>query len=170
MGLPASGIISSSQVGVYVFDRANTDEFSLSASLAGTTVDKGYPTTLGPLWRGTGVSDVDNHQYGAGANNFSLGDWYNYFKGFTATLAYPYLQTEDACAEQSEFSFVYYTAGDYFNAGPATTIYANNTVAYDNTSGTSPFGYDPEYYFKVYEDNTVYRFDNNGVFVDAFNC
>ena len=78
MPLPASsGPISASNVGDYVFDRGTTAEFSLSASLAGTTVNKGYNTTLGPLWRGTGVSDVNNQQYNQGANDFALSDWYS---------------------------------------------------------------------------------------------
>ena len=86
MGLPLSGPISSSQVGFYVFEIAVPGEFSLSASLAGTTVDKFYTTDNGPLWRGNGVSDVNNQQYNQGANNFSLSDWYSYFKGFKTNL------------------------------------------------------------------------------------
>ena len=171
MGLPLSGPISSSQVGFYVFEIAVPGEFSLSASLAGTTVDKFYTTDNGPLWRGNGVSDVNNQQYNQGANNFSLSDWYSYFKGFKTNLTAgnrtgPEVLCDDFNVEQS----VYYTAGDYFNAGPETTIYANNTVAYTNTSGTSPFVPDPTLYFKSLSDNTIYRFDSNGVFVDAYPC
>jgi len=171
MGLPLSGPISSSQVGVYVFDRTSTQEFSLSASLAGTTVNKGYTTTLGPIWRGNGVSDVDNQQYNAGANNFSLSDWYSYFKGFAANRSIEYRGDPDsACADTTEEAEIYYTAGDYFNAGPETTIYGNNTVAYTNTSGTSPFAGNSIDYFKVFEANAAYTFDGNGVFENEYPC
>lgn len=171
MPLPlSSGPISSSQVGVYVFDRTSTQEFSLSASLAGTTVNKGYTTTLGPLWRGTGVSDVNNQQYNQGANNFALSDWYGYFKGFLANRSVEYRDNPDgACADTFEEAAIYYTDGEYFNVGP-TDIVNNSTVAYTNTSGTSPFVPPASDYFKVFEANAAYRFDNNGVFVDEYPC
>ncbi len=171
MGLPLSGPISSSQVGVYVFDRLSNDIFSLSASLAGTTVDKGYTTQIGPLWRGNGVSDVNNQQYNAGANNFSLSDWYGYFKGFKANRSDNYRgNPAAACDDFTEFAELYYTAGDYFNAGPETKIYNNSTVAYTNTSGTSPFAGNSNDYFKVFEANAAYTFDGNGVFENEYIC
>jgi len=162
--LPASGIISSSQVGVYVFNRTSTQEFSLSASLAGTTVNKGYTTALGPLWRGTSnVGDTDNHQYSQGANNFSLSDWYSYAKGVELSIT-PYTRCEEVCDSLTE-GVAYATDGEYWGAGGVDNINPGLTVGYSNTSGTTilaatalgdcvrQFGF-----------STIYTIDADGVF------
>jgi hypothetical protein len=65
MGLPASGIISASQIGNYVFDRNVTASFSISTSLSPNgTVIKGYSTILpgGYIWVGGGTGDTQNPQ------------------------------------------------------------------------------------------------------------
>ena len=105
MGLPSSGIISGSQVGVYVFNRSAIAEFSLSASLAGSTTSKGYSTTFGPIWRGVDSfqGDIDNQQYNQGANNFSLSDWYGYWKGVSVSIGDPsYENPGDVCNDSGE--------------------------------------------------------------------
>lgn len=136
MPLPVSGIISSSQVGVYVFDRTSTQEFSLSASLAGTTVNKGYATALGPLWRGSSnVGDTNNQQYNQGANNFSLSDWYSYAKGVVISIT-PYTRCDSVCEETEEVA-AYMTDGLYWGAGVEDQIVPSFTVGYSDTSGTT---------------------------------
>ena len=173
MGLPSSGPISASAVGTYVFDLLSTSEFSLSASLAGTTVNKGYTTFIGPLWRGTGVSDVNNPQYNQGANNFSLSDWYGYFNGIKTNRsdAYRIDNPDGACADNTEFDIIYYTEGKYFNAGAGADneIYNNSTVGYTDQSGTSPFLGGNNYY-KIFDLNRAYSFDGNGVFENEYLC
>jgi hypothetical protein len=174
MGLPASGIISSSQVGVYTFDLTSTQEFSLSASLAGTTVNKGYTTTLGPLWRGTGTSgpggnDVNNLQYNQGANNFSLSDWYNYYKGFEFTRSARNGDPSLACDDLTEFAPIYVTDAIYWGAGSEYDIVDNATQGYTNTSGTTVFAGNSEYY-KIFELNKAYQITNNGIFGDGTPC
>ena len=173
MGLPNSGPISSSQVGVYVFDRTSTQEFSLSSSLAGLGVDKDYTTTLGPIWRGTGYFDVDNQQYSQGANNFSLGDWYSYFKAFGVTLGgAPNKSAETACADATDGDDVYFTAYNFFGGGSTEfAIYNNGTVAYIDTKGTNifvPISYDT--YYNVSALVTAYTIDANGVFQNEYPC
>ena len=173
MGLPNSGPISSSQVGVYVFDRTPTQEFSLSASLAGTTVDKGYTTILGPLWRGNGYFDVDNQQYSQGADNFSLSDWYGYFKGFAVSLGgSPNKSPDSACADGSEGDTVYFTAYNFFGGGSTEyAIYNNGTVAYTDAKGTNtfvPISYDT--YYNAIAFVTAYKIDANGVFNSEYPC
>ena len=173
MGLPNSGPISSSQVGVYVFDRTPTQEFSLSASLAGTTVDKGYTTIFGPLWRGNGYFDVDNQQYSQGANNFSLGDWYSYFKAFAVTLGgNPAKSGDDACADASDGTDVLFTAYNFFGGGATEfAIYNGGTVAYIDAEGTNifvPNSYDE--YYNVQALVTAYKIDANGVFNSEYPC
>jgi len=165
MGLPASGIISGSQVGVYVFDRANTDEFSLSASLAGTTVDKGY----GTIWRGTGANDTDNHQYSQGADNFSLSDWYGYAAGFLINGSAEFTSADDACADMSEDEAWYITDGQYWNTTAGAFILNDFTVGYQNTSGTTLAA--NTRFRKIYEMNAAYQIDNNnGVFINEYPC
>jgi len=170
MPLPASGIISASQVGIYVFDRTSTDEFSLSASLAGTTVDKGYTTTIGPLWRGTGVSDTNNQQYNQGANNFSLSDWYSYAKAIKVNRSVTYRDGDSACADFTEFDVLFHTEGTYWGQAFEQQIANNSTVAYTDGSGTTPFAGNSTDFFKIFEVNAAYTFDNNGVFENEYPC
>jgi hypothetical protein len=79
MPLPSSGIISGSQIGVYVFDRSSTAQFSLSASLAspGNPI-KAYSTALGPIWKGE--SDINNQQFDQ-ISPWEYSTWYGYYKG-----------------------------------------------------------------------------------------
>ena len=176
MPLPASsGPISASNVGVYVFDFLATDEFSLSASLAGTTVNKGYATTIGPLWRGNGVSDINNQQYNQGANNFALSDWYGYWKGIKANITEEYRpdNPDGACADNTEFALIYFTDGRYYNAGAGSemAVYNNSTVVYTNGEGTSPYLVgSANNYFKIFEVNTAYSTDGNGVLINEYIC
>ena len=173
MGLPTSGIISSSQVGVYVFDRTSTQEFSLSASLAGNSVDKGYTTTLGPIWRGNGYFDVDNQQYFQGANNFSLSDWYTYYKGFEVTLGgTPSKSGDSACADATDGDIVYFTAYNFFGGGATEyAIYNNGTVAYTDTKGTNTLIVpNHDEYYNVQAFVTAYKIDANGVFNSEYPC
>jgi len=165
MVLPASGIISGSQVGVYVFGRANTDEFSLSASLAGTTVNKGY----GTIWRGTGADDTDNQQYNQGANNFSLSDWYSYAAGFFITPTPYHTSPDDACADTSEAVEFYITDGAYWGTSQGAFISNNFTVGYQNNSGTTLAA--NTRYTKIFEMNAAYEIDNNnGIFINEYPC
>ena len=163
MPLPVSGIISSSQVGVYVFDRTSTQEFSLSASLAGTTVNKGYTTTLGPLWRGSSnVGDTNNQQYNQGANNFSLSDWYSYAKGVALSIT-PYTRCDDVCDETTE-AVAYATDGIYWGVGE-DQIQAGQTVGYSNTSGTTILAATDEGdCVRQYGYSAIYFIDPDGVF------
>ena len=168
-GLPTSGPISSSQVEVYVFDRTSTQEFSLSASLAGTTVDKGYPTNLGPLWRGTGASDIDNQQYNQGANNFSLSDWYTYTKGFLVNGSEQFNSPDDACIDMAEAIAYYITDGQYWGTTAGAFISNDNTKGYSNTSGTTLAA--NTRYRKIYEMYAAYQInDGNGIFVNEYPC
>jgi len=173
MGLPASGIISGSQVGVYVFDRTPTQEFSLSSSLAGNNAEKDYTTVLGPIWRGSGYFDVDNQQYSQGANNFSLSDWYTYFKGFEVTLGgAPDKSADEACADASDGDIVYFTAYNFFGGGATEyAIYNGGTVAYTDTKGTNTF-VPPDYdlYYNIQALITAYKIDANGVFNGEYPC
>lgn len=173
MGLPASGIISASQVGVYVFDRTSTQEFSLSSSLAGNNADKDYTTTLGPIWRGNGYFDVDNQQYFQGSDNFSLSDWYGYFKGFTVTLGgAPNKSADDACADLSDGQIVYFTAYNFFGGGATEFgIYNGGTVAYTDAKGTNTF-IPPSHdiYYNVQAFVTAYKIDSNGLFNSEYPC
>ena len=173
MGLPNSGPISSSQVGVYVFDRTSTQEFSLSSSLAGLGVDKDYTTTLGPIWRGTGYFDVDNQQYNQGANNLSLSDWYSYYKGFAITLGgAPNKDPDDACLDGSEGDTVFFTAYNFFGGGNLEFgIYSTGTVAYIDDKGTNifvPSSYDT--YYNAIALVAAYTIDANGVFQNEYPC
>jgi hypothetical protein len=162
--LPASGIISSSQVGVYVFDRTSTQEFSLSASLAGTTVNKGYTTTLGPLWRGSSnVGDTNNQQYNQGANNFSLSDWYSYAKGVSLSVT-PYTRCDGICDELTE-AVAYATDGTYWGGGTEDTIVVGLTVGYSNTSGTTILTATADGdCIRQYGFPTIYTIDPDGIF------
>ena len=170
--LPASGIISASQVGIYAFDRGATNEFSLSASLAGSTVNKGYTTALGPLWRGTSVNgDINNQQYNQGANNFSLSDWYSYAKGVMLNLTAAHRGDPDgACADNAEADVVYMTDGIYWGGGTETTVVTNVSVGYSNTSGTTIFTPADVDYYKVFEMNAAYTFNAEGTFLNEFMC
>lgn len=169
--LPASGIISASQVGNYVFDRSTTAEFSLSASLAGSTVNKGYTTTLGPLWRGTGTGDTNNQQYNQGANNFSLSDWYSYAKGIEITVSPQERNSGDACASSTE-GVAYATDVEYWGGTPPVVVVNNLTVGYSNTSGTTtlPTTVGIDEWRKVFENNAAYQIDNDGIFVNEVPC
>ena len=173
MGLPASGIISASQVGVYVFDRTSTQEFSLSSSLSGIGVDKDYITTLGPLWRGTGYFDVDNQQFNQGANNLSLSDWYSYYKGFAIALGgSPNKDPDDACLDGSEGDTVFFTAYNFFGGGNLEFgIYNNGTVAYTDAKGTNTF-VPPNHnnYYNAIALVTAYTIDANGLFQNEYPC
>lgn len=169
--LPASGIISGSQVGVYVFNRTSTQEFSLSASLAGTTVNKGYTTTLGPLWRGTGTGDTNNQQYNQGANNFSLSDWYSYAKGYEITLSPRERNPSDACNSATEVA-AYVTDVEYWGGVGGALVVGNFTVGYSNTSGTTILAESitADEYVKVYENNAAFQIDGDGIFVNEVAC
>lgn len=176
MPLPASsGPISSSQVGVYVFDRQATDEFSLSASLASPgNVNKAYATTIGPLWIGDGVSDINNPQYDSIAP-WSLSDWYGYWKGIKANITEEYRpdNPDGACADNTEFALIYYTDGRYYNAGAGSEqdVYNNSTVVYTNGEGNSPYLVaSANNYFKIIELNTAYSTDGNGVLINEYIC
>jgi hypothetical protein len=162
--LPASGIISSSQVGVYVFDRTSTQEFSLSASLAGTTVNKGYTTTLGPLWRGSSnVGDTNNQQYNQGANNFSLSDWYSYAKGVVLSIT-PNTRCDEVCNSVTEAA-AYMTDGFYWGAGGENNINPGLTVGYSNTSGTTILTATAEgECVRQFGQTPIYTIDPDGVF------
>ena len=103
MPLPSSGIISGSQIGVYVFDRNATASFSLSASLAspGNPI-KAYATTLGPVWRGEGLGDVNNPQYDE-VTPWEYSTWYEYYKGQAVSVgASSWQSPEDACDDDVE--------------------------------------------------------------------
>jgi hypothetical protein len=169
--LPASGIISGSQVGVYVFNRTSTTEFSLSASLAGSTVSKGYTTTLGPLWRGTGTGDTNNQQYNQGANNFSLSDWYNYAKGYEINVSPQERSAGDACNSATEVP-AYVTDVEYWGGTGGALVVGNLTVGYSNTSGTTilPQTIGIDEYRKVFENNAAFQIDADGVFVNEISC
>ena len=173
MGLPNSGIISSSQVGVYVFDRTSTQEFSLSSSLAGFQADKDYTTALGPIWRGNGYFDVDNQQYNQGSDNFSLSDWYSYFKAFGVTLGgNPDKSAETACADATDGTDVYFTAYNFFGGGATEfAIYNGGTVAYTDQKGTNTF-VPPNHdeYYNIQALVTAYTIDANGVFQNEYPC
>lgn len=165
MVLPASGIISSSQVGVYVFNRGSTDEFSLSASLAGTTVNKGY----GTIWRGTGASDTNNQQYNQGANNFSLSDWYSYAAGFLVTGGTAFDDPNDACADMTEAIEYYITDGEYWGSAQGAFIMNDATKGYSNNSGTTLAA--NTRYRKIFEMNAAYEINNNnGIFTNEHPC
>lgn len=169
--LPASGIISGSQVGVYVFNRTSTQEFSLSASLAGTTVNKGYTTALGPLWRGTGTGDTNNQQYNQGANNFSLSDWYSYAKGYEITVT-PYERSFDAaCANMTEVA-AYVTDVEYWGGAGGALVVGNTTVGYSNTSGTTVLAESitADEWVKVFENNAAFQINGDGIFVNEVSC
>jgi len=175
MPLPASGIISGSQVGVYVFDRGATDEFSLSASLASPgNSTKEYATNIGPLWRGTGVSDINNPQYDEGSENWSISDWYGYWKGMKATITDIHRpdDPEGACDDFAEFNIIYHTDGRYYNGGAGTDqdVYNNSTVVYTNGEGTDTFDVQSDHYFKIFEVNAAYSTDNNGVLINEYIC
>jgi len=169
--LPASGIIDASQVGIYVFDRGATAEFSLSASLAGTTVNKGYTTILGPLWRGTGTSDTNNQQYNQGANNFSLSDWYSYAKGIGITISPQEKTPNDACQSSTEV-VAHVTDVEYWGGTPPAVVVANLTVGYSNTSGTNilPDTVESDEYIKVFEMDAAYQINFDGIFVNESPC
>jgi len=170
-GLPGTGPISSSQVGVYAFDRGSTAEFSLSASLAGTTVNKGYTTALGPLWRGTGTGDTDNQQYNQGANNFSLSDWHSYSKGFMINISAKYRDNPDgACADETENDVLYITDGIYWNTTSGANIFNDQTICYTNTSGTAVCAENNVDWFQVFEMNAAYVINSVGQFTSEYPC
>lgn len=174
MPLPGSGPISASQVGVYVFDRTSTQIFSLSASLAGTSANKGYTTLLGPLWIGNGTGDISNAQYNQGANNFDMAAWYNYTKGVEITVSQDAWETRaEACSDTNEQPR-YTTEFTYWGAG-ANGITPNSSVVYDNTEGTTPLSGDGGFYRKVTPINQATgfwsgQFDTNGIFTNEDRC
>lgn len=172
MAIPSSGQLAASTVGSYVFNRSATAIFSLSASLAGTTVNKGYTTTLGPLWRGTGVGDVNNSQYNQGANNFSLSDWYSYFKGFGLNTLLPTYSTPgEACDKPTTEGVVYVTDAEYWGGSPETAAIINNsTIGYSNTSGTTLYPDSNDQYVKIVEMNAAYTVNADGVFLNEYLC
>jgi len=175
MAIPASGQLAASLVGQYVFDRAGTAEFSLSASLAGTTVNKGYTTTLGPLWRGTGVGgnggDVDNQQYNQGANNFSIPDWYGYFKGYEITVS-PQEKDASAACESATEQPAYVTDAEWWGGTPGALVVGNYSIGYSNTSGTTILAQTTgiDEWRKVFENNAAFQIDADGVFVNEIAC
>jgi hypothetical protein len=169
MGLPSSGQLAASTIGGYVFDRGATTEFSLSASLAGTTVNKGYTTTLGPLWRGTG--DVNNQQYNQGANNFSISDWYSYYKGFElSTLTPTYPTPEDACQKAATEGVVYVTDSFYYSGPGGATIVNDQTIGYSNTSGTTLYPDTNDQWLVILEMNAAYTINASGLFSNEYPC
>lgn len=170
MPLPISGIISASQVGVYVFNRGATAEFSLSASLAGSTVNKGYTTTLGPLWRGT--SDADNPQWNQGANNFSLSDWYGYWKGFELTILLPFQDDSNRACSNTTEGAVYVTDSEKFGGPSGPYIVNASTIGYSNTDGTTLYGNPGTdgQWVAILEMNNAYQMDPNGQFVNETPC
>ena len=176
MGLPSSGIISGSQVGVYVFNRTSTQEFSLSASLAGSTTSKGYSTTLGPIWRGaySGNGDINNQQYNQGANNFSLSDWYGYWKGVEVTISNVTNPDPGAlCADPGGEASAYSTEFSYWNP-IYNGVRPDVTVVYTDSDGVTPLddGGDYRICYSVYQSlgfQVVGQF-LDGLFADAFTC
>lgn len=166
--------LSASAIGTYVFDRGATTIFSLSASLAspGNTT-KAYATALGPLWRGTGTGgpggdDVNNLQYNNSAP-WTYDEWVSYYKGFLLTRSARHGDPNGACGDTTEDSSIYVTDAEFWNSAAGAGVVNNATQGYTNTSGTTVFAGNDEYY-KIFELNTAYTIDNNGIFSNEFGC
>jgi len=136
MPLPSSGIISGSQIGVYVFDRSPTAIFSLSASLASPgNSTKAYSTALGPIWRGEGDGDVKNPQYDEIAP-WSYATWYDYYKGQAVSVgASTWDDPNDACNDDTEGLA---TSTDWPYWGASDGIIAFTSMVYGDAEGTIP--------------------------------
>jgi hypothetical protein len=176
MGLPASGPISSSQVGVYVFNRTSTQEFSLSASFSpSTSQTKVYSTTLGPIWSGNNnaAGDINNSQVGVGPNNLTLASWYNYYKGEEISITGQEWETRvDACDDASEGAA--YTT-EYAYWGGTDGIIPNVSVTYTDPQGTNVLTNQPGYYYGVYKINGAAgkwsgQFNADGIFTNNERC
>ena len=144
MPLPSSGIISGSQIGVYVFDRSSTAIFSLSASLAspGNTT-KGYSTALGPIWRGDASGDIKNPQYDE-VTPWEYSTWYGYYKGQAVSVgAFNWQDPVDACADGTEGLA---TSTDWPYWGASDGIIPDLSVVYEDLDG-----------FTVLDDQGAYR-------------
>jgi hypothetical protein len=175
MGLPASGIISASQIGGYVFDRTPTQEFSLSASLSPNgLVTKGYSSSLpgGYIWVGNGTSDTQNPQYLIGVNNLSLSDWYDYYKGQEINIgALAWDTSIEACDDNSEAAA--YTT-DYPWWGANNGIIGGTSLVYFDSSGETLFD-DGGTWRACYNMNNdvgikyTGRFEN-GLYLDSGRC
>jgi hypothetical protein len=176
MGLPASGIISASQIGGYVFDRSATAIFSISTSLSPNgSVIKGYSTVLpgGYIWVGSGASDTQNPQaYTVGVNNLSLSDWYDYYKGQEINIGGLAWDTSiEACDDASEGGA--YTT-DYPWWGANNGILGNISLVYSDSSGETLFD-DGGQWRACYNINNdvgikyTGRFEN-GIYIDPGRC
>jgi hypothetical protein len=175
MPLPASGPISSSQVGVFVFNRTSTQEFSLSASFSpSTSQTKGYSTILGPIWYGNNgaAGDVQNSQVGIGPGNLTLASWYNYYKGEEITITGQAWETRvEACDDASEG--VAYTT-EYSWWGGTDGIIPNVSVTYTDPQGTNVLDSQGLYY-GVYKINDAAgkwsgQFNMDGIFINNERC
>jgi hypothetical protein len=175
MPLPASGPISSSQVGVFVFNRTSTQEFSLSASFSpSTSQTKGYSTILGPIWSGNnGVAgDVQNSQVGIGPGNLTLASWYNYYKGEEINITGQAWETRvEACDDASEGAA--YTT-EYSWWGGTDGIIPNVSVTYTDPQGTNVLDSQGLYY-GVYKINNAAgkwsgQFNFDGQFTNQERC
>ena len=144
MPLPASGIISASQIGNYVFNRNVTASFSLNDSLTPGGTAKVYNTILGggDIWRGADSfqGDINNQQYTYGyapTADLSYSNWYGYWKGvevgiLTGTFGRP----GDVCADPGAEGVAYSTEFTYWGGG-LNGIDPGLTVVYTDAKGTS---------------------------------
>ena len=135
MPLPSSGIISGSQIGVYVFDRSSTAQFSLSASLASPgNSTKAYATALGPVWRGEGSGDVKNPQYDE-ISPWEYSTWYGYYKGQAVSVgASSWSTPEDACDDATEGLA---TTTDWSYWGATDGIIPDLSLVYSDADGAT---------------------------------
>ena len=176
MGLPASGIISASQIGGYVFNRSAVSEFSISASLSPNgSVIKGYSTVLpgGYIWVGSGTSDTQNPQaYAVGVNNLSLSDWYDYYKGQEINIGGgSFDNSTEACDDASDGA-AYTTDYPWWTANNG--LIGGTSLVYFDSSGETLFD-DGGQWRACYNINNdvgikyTGRFEN-GLYLDSGRC
>jgi len=176
MPLPASGIISASQIGNFVFGRSTTAEFSISASLSPKgTVIKGYSTTApgGYIWVGAAIGDTQNPQaYVVGPNNLALSSWYDYYKGQAITVGGAAWDTSTEACDDRTTAAAYTTEYSYW--GGTNGIIGNTSIVYSDSSGETVIADDGQWRacYNI-QDNPgpqyTGRFEG-GVYVDSALC